>query len=368
MKLYGFKCVSLGVHGVDAQKMAMDLNENWDRAKKLPMPSDTQPRNIPISNKVYAAGSIGDAFQRFRRTQEWAKKPARTREDWDRGWKYIEPIFAQQKFENVTYEVIGLWRDGIESDKSLQEAHRAMKIWRALWNVSSAMKYCQKGADPSLAIKNTAPKGRKQTWRQGEVVRIVKQALRLGYDGLAVCVAILYDGSASPGDVRTIIAAQICSDGNEIWFDYARGKTGREGVQTLSRRTQRLLAWYLSENYGDSEIMPQVQLFRTRRGAPYKKNSFAEDFRKIRSLVLPGDERQMRDMRRTGAVEAVAGGAQGPQLSAKLANNIGQSAKLEATYAPVQVEVARQVDAARRVGRRVLEENNSRIKVGTSGQ
>lgn len=367
MKRAGFKCVSLGKAGPEAQAAAHALNAQWDEARRSNAHINVTEA-VALSDIIYPPMTVGAAFQQYRRTQEWAKKPLRTREDWDRGWRYIKPIFAKQKFDDVTFEIIGLWRDKIEHDKSLQEAHRAMKIWRALWKVSAAMRYCRKDDDPSLAIKNKAPKGRKETWREGEVVRLVKEALRRGYDGLAVCVAILYDGSASPGDVRNIEAQQLCSDGHEIWFDYARGKTGREGVQTLSRRTQRLVSWYLRKHYGQSNIMPQVVLFRTRRGAAFTKNSFSEDFRDIRSIVLPSDKRQMRDMRRTGAVEAIAGGAQGPQLSAKMANNIGQSAKLESTYAPIQVEVARQVDAARRIGRRALEANTTRIKVGTHGK
>ena len=359
MKRVGFRNQSLGRAGPEAQAKAHLLNEQWENVRKskthLALTSATAKAEI-----IYPPKSVGAAFQQYRRSQEWAKKPIITREDWDRGWRYIAPIFAKYKFSDVTFELIGLWRDKIEADKSLQEANRAMKIWRALWKVSSAMKYCGRDEDPSLAIKNKAPKGRKETWRQGEIICIVKEALRRGYDGLALCVAILYDGSASPGDVRNITAGQLCTDGAQMWFDYARGKTGRQGVQTLSRRTQRLLAWYLDKHYGSAEMLPHVVLFRTRRGAEYTKNSLAEDFREIRSIVLPTDKRQMRDMRRTGAVEAIAGGSSGPQLSAKLANNIGQSAKLEATYAPIQVAVARQVDAQRKIGRKVLEANKSR--------
>jgi hypothetical protein len=59
----------------------------------------------------------------------------------------------------------------------------------------------------------------------------------------------------------------------------------------------------------------------------------------------------MLDFRRSGAVEAVAGGAAPAQLSAKLANSIGQSKKLEATYAPIRVAAVRQADDARKTGR-----------------
>ncbi|MEK1891414.1 MAG: hypothetical protein AAAB35_28420 [Phyllobacterium sp.] len=96
-----------------------------------------------------------------------------------------------------------------------------------------------------------------------------------------------------------------------------------------------------------------MKIFRTRRGADYRKNSFSEDFRDIRSIEFPGDKRMMLDFRRSGAVEAVADGAEPAQLSAKLANSIGEK-KLEATYAPIQVTAVRGADEARRTGRTKL--------------
>lgn len=70
--------------------------------------------------------------------------------------------------------------------------------------------------------------------------------------------------------------------------------------------------------------------------------------------LLPGDKRMMLDFRRSGSVEAVAGGVEGTALSAKLANSLAQSKKLEQTYVPVQVEMVRIADDARRAGRQKL--------------
>lgn len=358
MRAAGFRSTPLGEDGPTAWDAAKRLNDAWDSYRRTGKRTE-EPQTTSLSAKVYPAGSIGEAFQRYRQTAEWAKKPDRTREDWERGWTYIEPVFARFGFDDVTMDVIGEWRDAIEADKSLQEAHRALKIWRAFWKVSAAMRYCRRDDDPSLAIKNKAPKGRSETWREWEVVRIVKEALRRRYLGIAVGVAILWDSSASPNDVRDLQALQMHRDGSGTWFSYARGKTGRDGVITLSRRTEKLLEWYLTHQFGGAELMPTMKILRTRRGAAFTKNSFAEDFRDIRNDVFPGDTRQMRDFRRSGAVEAVAGGAQGFQLSAKLANSIGQSKRLEATYAPIQVETVRNVDEARRRGRRVLGENKA---------
>jgi hypothetical protein len=85
---------------------------------------------------------------------------------------------------------------------------------------------------------------------------------------------------------------------------------------------------------------------------PYSSDRLGIDFRKIRSLLFgPNDERQIQDMRRSGAVEAVRGDATPMKLSAKMANTLSSSNRLHRTYVPVDVAAARDVDGARKRGR-----------------
>ncbi len=265
MKRQGFSCVSLGPAGPAAIALAEQLNAQWDDARRGIAPPGKRP--VPKAEKVYPAGSLGEAFQRYRRTNEWALKAPRTREDWERGWRYIAPVFADHSPELVTLEIVSDWRMKVQSDKGVREAHRAMKIWRALWKVAAAMKYCKAPDDPSLAVRNKEASGRKEIYSEGEVVRLVKAGVRSGYRGYACIVALMWDGALPPIDGRTITAGQMHKDAKGTWFRYSRGKTGRDGVIALSRRTERLLRWYLDEIYNGLDIAPGVTLFRTRRGA-----------------------------------------------------------------------------------------------------
>lgn len=60
------------------------------------------------------------------------------------------------------------------------------------------------------------------------------------------------------------------------------------------------------------------------------------------------------DMRRTGNVEAVVGGAQPTQLAAKLGNTLSQSNEIYDTYSPRNIASVLQHDKARPRGRRRL--------------
>ena len=171
------------------------------------------------------------------------KRP-RTREDWERGWKRIESIFGDLAPHTVTLEHVDGWYHALKRTVGVREAHRAVKIWRALWQVAAAMRYCDADRDPTFGIRRETPKARSATWQEGEIVRLVKGSWRAGYRGLACIQAIAWDTGFSPVDVRTLTLAQSRTDGRTIWFVVDRTKTGQPAIGTLSRRTEALVRAY----------------------------------------------------------------------------------------------------------------------------
>lgn len=366
----GFQRVPCGPDGPNAWKIAQEWEDRWQAYRKGLDPS-AAPR--------WPVDSIGDGFARFRKTEGWTKdKKPRTREDWERGWAYIEPYFGDQSARHVTLEHLDRWYHGIKAKKGVNEAYRAMKIWRALYKVLASMHSSDGGRlavgpDPSLAVRRETPKPRSQSWSEGEVVRYVKGAWRAGYRGLACVVAVAWDTGFSPVDARTLTPADAFEAGNDWGFAIDRDKTGVAVLGTLTRRTQRLVLAYL-EDLGVS-IMPDAALFRTRgytpgpkggqprQGVPYTKNSLVDDFADVRRLIFgPDEKRQLMDMRRSGTREATAGGAPLAAISAKLGNSIDRNKMLQRTYMPNQLASVRTADEARRKGRRLLAEERNKPK------
>jgi hypothetical protein len=170
------------------------------------------------------------------------------------------------------------------------------------------------------------PRARHQRWTEGEAVRLVKAAWRKGYCGLACIIAIAWDTQFSPVDVRTLRERHRASHGDRLIFDKqadGRAKTGRAVIGTLSQRSERLIREYLSRL--DIKRLPDAILFRNRTGNAHREDTLADDFAAARALVFQGDQRRLMDMRRSGVVEAVAGGAGPMGLAAKLANSIDRS-------------------------------------------
>jgi hypothetical protein len=334
MREAGFALVACGEDGPAAWRIAEQWNARWDQYRAC-----GEVRRWPI-------GSVGSAFDEFRQTGIWAAKKPRTREDWDRGWKYIGHAFGQVAPETIVLAQIDAWYRSIVTAKGVREGWRALKIWRALWPIMASLKYCT-GADPSKAIRRETPRARQEVWREGVVSRLVKGAWRSGYHGLACLIAVAWDGALSPVDARKITFAQMTDDGQNIVFRIGRAKTGRAALGTLGSRATALVRAYVASLPG--EHLPTAQVFRHRGGKPYSKDTLGDDFRDIRG---EGERRTLADMRRSAAVEALAGGANASQIGSKLANSMSTNEELHRTYLPVDKGAVEAVDRARIEGRR----------------
>jgi hypothetical protein len=359
MRALGFYCVPCGKDGPDAWAIAEQWNARWQAVRHghAPSPAKAAADNLSPEKSeeltVYPPRSLGEAFRRYRRTDEWASKKPRTREDWFRVWKRIKPIFGDCNPRTVSLEDISAWRRAIEDTVSLREAHRCLKIWRALWKVAAALGYCLRDADPSLGVRNRAAPGRSATWTEGEVARLYKRAFRDGYHGLAAVIAIAWASQLSPGDVRALRASQLARATNGAVFFTTRAKTGIPVGGALSVRALAALEAYIA-GLG-AELHGEAYIFRNRSGAPYSSDTLGDDFRDIRHAAFgAGENRTLADFRRSGAIEAIAGGAKAEELAHAMGNTLGASNALFATYVPVNQATLRTVLEARRRGRSKL--------------
>lgn len=57
------------------------------------------------------------------------------------------------------------------------------------------------------------------------------------------------------------------------------------------------------------DLHPDAIPIRTRMGNACNRETLAHDFGAVSAVVFPGDKRRLMDMRRSVAVEAIAGGA-----------------------------------------------------------
>lgn len=385
----GFRLVDCGADGPRAWAIAESWNAKWDQtlAAHHAGGASAAPGKL---ERVYAPDSLGEAYAKYRGLQTWMSKAPRTREDWERGWKHIDPVFGDVDPRTVALEDLDAWYAALIDKNArgfigVREAHRAMKIWRALWKIAGAMNRADGqpytvATDPSLGIRRKTPKARSAFWLYDEARKLIDGAwdgvtvdgrLQI-YRGLSAALATAWDTTLSPVDVRALTPAQRVETPQGPLFALPRAKTGKRAIGTLSPETvQRLDAYIASLPF---TLLPTTPIFHTRGGqpgpkggrprppVPYSKDQLGDDFRELREALFPGDTRTIQDFRRSGAMEVVAGEGDGAVLASKMANSIDSNRELQATYTPHTATLVRMADAARDIGRKRLrnEGNGSR--------
>ncbi len=370
MAKLGFKHIECGEDGPQAWAIAESWNKKWKAARAASLagqPPDAARQASPATR----VNSVAEGYAKFRATSEWQRKKPRTREDWERGWKLIEPVFGDADPRTLDLMRLDQWYAGLLELVGVREAHRAMKIWRALWKRIATIKradgeaYCTRDADPSLGVTRKTPQPRAAFWFAGEAVRLVKRAVRMRYAGLAAALAVAWDSQLSPVDVVSLTKGKLSDDGSGALFSLDRTKTGRAAIATLSRRGQRVLDAYLAslpENYHpDAPIFltrgaePGPKGGRPRPPVPYTVDKLGKDFAVVRAAQFPGDRRQLGDFRRSGAVEHDAGAGDDKALAKKMGNTVDRNRALRDTYVPPglapDASVVRLADQARLRGR-----------------
>jgi hypothetical protein len=275
---------------------------------------------------------------------------------WWPAWYRIRDMWGDVDPNTIEFASMSQWRAVLERQHGRNVAHKTLRVWRSLWTIMQGLRIAV-GTDPSRGVRNRAPAPRHERWTEGETVRLVKGAWRNGYRGLACIIAVAWDTQFAPVDVRTLQERHRTMMDGRLVFDRqadGRAKTGRAALGTVCRRTERLVATYLS----GADRLPDVVLFRMRGGSFYREATLSHDFKAIREIIFPGDRRKLMDMRRSGTVEAVAGGANAIGIASKMANSIGQSNALHKTYSPVSLEAVLNTDAARLAGRRKMRRRN----------
>ena len=356
MQSAGFSIVACGEDGPAAGDLAEKWNARWDahRASESAGMSSPAPR-------VYPFGSLGEAFHRFKATKTWEQKKPRTREDWERGWKYIEPSFGDVLPENRHARARRhLVRDPAGEDRRARGAPRDENLARAVEDRRRDEVLRPRRRPFARDPAQDAGAAQRDLF-EGEAARLVKRAWRMGYRGLAAALAVAWDTMLSPVDVRALTRAQLRGDAQGSLFAVARAKTGKAAIGTSSRRTKRLLDTYSATL--PSNLLLSAPIFCTRGGepgskggrpwppVPYTADTLGDDFRAVRGKEFPGDKRQLMDFRRSGAVEATA-------LAGKMANTIDQSKQLQATYLQHNATLVRLADRARTRGRSRLRAAN----------
>lgn len=328
----------LGPDGEEAMKAAIGLNAKWDKRK------DKAKRAL-----TWPAGSLGHFYDYFRSTTAWRMMEPRTREDYDRAWPEIESRFAKHTITRISADDSEAFHAELhpvhnsKSEMSWNEAHRTLKIWRALLN--ALVSYGFRPSAPIGRVSNPAPKGREGLWSHDEVMTLAWAAALHGHTGMATAIRLAWGGMLSPGDCWSLPREGWRPDGR---ISHQRRKTGKRILARTDADTAALVNAYIETQ---PAALPHAPLIRRPNGEGYRsKDTFGDDFRVVRAIAFPGDDRQFLDLRRSAATEARRGGATRDDLGKTMANRVDANEALAETYL---LDASDRVQEARTKARRV---------------
>lgn len=302
---------------------------------------------------VYPPGSLGDWFEAYRKSGQWAVKSQTTRDEWEVVWRlYIAPGLAMRALRSITPADFERFQKGVEAAHGATIRWRAVKIARALFN--AAMKYQVLAQSPALTLPNAAPAPRHQIWLAAEISDLMAAAIKANRPAVRLAIWIAWETMMQPVDVRKLTLSDRRTDGRGFWFETKRSKTGRPIQNAVTNDLSQAIDDYIA-GLG-FEVLPSMPFLRTKTGHEYRKSRLIDDFAKVRAEAFgPDERRRFQDIRRSANVEADLGGASPEERAAILANNLDKDKALEATYTPSTVAKSRKIMKNRAAGRRVLE-------------
>lgn len=357
MKALGFLPKALGDDTPENQARALKLYEAW-----------LESRETRGQVTTYPAGTFGAFWDRYRRTEAWSRKAPRTREDYERGWAYIdawrpdpeEPTFSRTVITRISTELCEKFYAHLERTVSPRERWRAVKALKIL--LEDMVTRLRLGyASPAARLANPQPAGRSAIWLAAEIAILAADAKAAGYQAMSLGIRVAWEAMFSPIDVWTLRPKELQRDARGWYISRDRTKTGRPAYAALSAELARDLVAYLEAQ--QREEADETPILRQRNGEPYRsKDTFGDDFRSVRTVSFGDDTRQFLDIRRSANVEADAAGADKRTMGELLANGLAENRFLDQTYTPPTVAKARDVARQRLVGRKKLAAEVTRLR------
>jgi len=338
----------LGKASRSTERAAIELYWQWQ---------DKSGRATPKKQEgKYPRGTLGHWYLKYRNLDDFKSLSKSSLADWDYAWRHIEKRLSMIRIDRITPMVFADFYHEIDREYTENNRWKIIKYSRALFN--AAVRYGVIDKSPCLVVKNPQPAGRSQIWFSHEIKTLIETANHMGHESISLAIELLWETLLSPIDVRKLPLSALKKDNQGFYIETIRSKTQKPVYAHISQGLGERLEAYIS-GLGFS-LHPDQPILRTKRdGSAYLKARLGSEFSKVRSKAFgPDEKRQMRDIRRSGNVEADLGGASPEDRAEILANTLHKSSVLEGVYTPPTVAKARKLAKNRAIGRDILDQQS----------
>lgn len=319
---------------VKAIERAIALNLQWRKEQRTTVAPDT----------------LAALADRFQQSQDYAALSKSRRAGIDTMIRSLGPL-GEIPVEDLTRADCVTWWEAIIRTRGVIVGVQSANLLRRIlaYGVGLELRPDNPAARPG--IKGGASL-RRVRWTPAEVAAVIALAVELDRPRFALFVSLTYDGGQRPGDCAALPRSAFDGEGIAL----RQSKTGAEIWFPVSARSRDLIdatdgSWLTGAEDGE----PRPSDPRAALGRVWERHVRPEAV--ARKLVR--EELQLRDLRRTAATEASAGGARPEPLTGHKPG----SAVLRHYVMPDR-QAVREVQAARQRGR---EQAGKGLKRGRSG-
>lgn len=296
-----------------------------------------------------ASRSIAALINVYRRDPEFLDKKPKTRASYTANLRIIEAKWGPHRVAEFSKAVLRDWYQANRAARGDAQAlalHRMMSI---LFSFAELKGWRAEGSNPAFRIKARTPRPRNRVATWDELDALIAAADAAGLPSVGTAALL----SALQGQRQTdVIAAtrdqfhKVTMPGGDqpsVWaWRVDRSKRGTLGLMRLHPIVQHRLMPRLIHADPDACLLGDE-----RNGTPYHEELFQRRWREVRATAaqhqpsLTGaDQLQFRDLRRTFAVWAKAGGATDDDVGDVLGNTAALDPRLQETYMPPSFETA----------------------------
>lgn len=328
-------------------RQAKQLNLDVERA-----------RRGETSRPTTAGGRTVDALiHDYRHSRMFQRLADKTRSGYDINLNAIARKWGGRPVAEFTKPVLRTWYETLHTGSGPAQAQALIRMFSILFSHAEMMGWRPENSNPCFRLKMDSVRRRSRSATWAEFDALLTAADRLGHHAMACGIALATLTAqrqtdiinAAPGDFRRVTVGDG-GDRREVWaWELIRSKKDNYGIIALHDE----VAWRVTTEIQSAADDQSHLLIDEATGRPYSGDLFRKRWAAIRALAAKSQpslrDLQFRDLRRTFAVWARAGGGLKEDIGDVLGNSAALDPQLGETYMPPSFHTAaRAIQAVRR--------------------
>jgi integrase len=147
--------------------------------------------------------------------------------------------YHNKHIDVVTRKLAATLYQAILKSYNVYDASKFVDVWRVIYNFSISEEFTER--NPWDKMRVVVPKPRSVVWPQESVYLAIDKAVELGYNDLAMTIALMYDTAQRPGDIMKVEWSDYKEDNHGRYLAITQNKTGAVVYPSVSKYTSSLL-------------------------------------------------------------------------------------------------------------------------------